>query len=143
MIPPGSVPPDRSSDNISVSKNRVLPVSKSDRLFTCTLTLAGAENGVKLAPPFMETRPLTCEPKLSVWLPPGGGGGCVWVNRSWLALVMMRPFAYNASHCAGLTYEPSGGGRFGLGLGTSGAIGTNSDRKSTRLNSSHLGISYA
>src|ERR1039458_8790636 len=88
MTAPGSVPPDRFNDSISVSKKRVLPVSKSDRLPTCTLTLAGAENGVKLAPPFIEIRPLTLDPKLSVWLPPGGGGGCVCVKRSWLALVM-------------------------------------------------------
>src|SRR5271169_2320110 len=41
---------------------------------------------------------------------------------------MMMPLAYNACHCAGLTYEPFGGGRFELGFGTSGAIGTNSTR---------------
>src|ERR1017187_6497400 len=121
MTPPGSVPPDRFNDCISVSKKRVLPVSKSARLLTCTPTLAGAWKGVKLAPPFIEIKPLTREPKLSGWLVPGAGGGWVCVNRSWLALVMMIPLAYNACHCAGLTYEPSGGGRFCVGLGTSGA----------------------
>jgi hypothetical protein len=75
ITPPGNVPPDRLSDNISVSKNRVLPLSSSDRLLTCTITLPGAENGWKLAPPSIEINPLTVEPKFSVWLPPGGGGG--------------------------------------------------------------------
>ena len=59
MMPPGSVPPERFNDSISVSKKRVLPVSKSARLLTPTLTLAGAENGVKVAPPFREIWPVT------------------------------------------------------------------------------------
>src|SRR6516164_919863 len=54
ITPPGNVPPDRFSESISVSKNRVLPVSSSDRLWTCTATLAGALNGWKLAPPSIE-----------------------------------------------------------------------------------------
>jgi hypothetical protein len=75
ITPPGRLPPDKLSDSISVSKKRVLPLSSSDRLLTCTTTLAGAEKGWKLAPPSIEINPLTCEPKFSVWLPPGGGGG--------------------------------------------------------------------
>src|SRR5262249_22438767 len=103
ITPPGKLPPLRLSDSISVSKKRVLPLSSSLRLLTCTATLAGALNGWKLAPPFIEINPLTCEPKVSVWLPPGGDGGCVCVHRLWLALVIMIPLAYNACHCCGLT----------------------------------------
>ena len=73
MMPLGR--PVKFSNSISVSKNRVLPLSKSARLFTCTDTLAEAENGTKVAPPLREIWPLTVEPKFSVALPPAAGGG--------------------------------------------------------------------
>ena len=78
MTPPGSVPPERLKDSISVSKKRVAPESRW--LLTETDTFAGAENGVKLAPPLTEICPSTIESKFSVWLPPGGGGGIDWVK---------------------------------------------------------------
>src|ERR1051325_11043653 len=71
ITPPGSVPPDMLKESISVLKNRVLP--EFCELITCTLIVAGAENGWKLAPPSTEIKPLTCEPKFSVWPPPPGG----------------------------------------------------------------------
>ena len=47
---------------------------------TCTTTLADAEKGWKLDPPLIESKPLTREPKLSVVLPPGLGGGWFGVD---------------------------------------------------------------
>ncbi len=114
--PVGRSPPWRLSATISVSKRPSSP--EEPRLITCTETAAGARAGRKVCPPSVESIMSTCELNVSIWSPPGGGGGNDWVKKRWRMSEMTMPglpaAAYAAWNCAGVTYSPSGSGNRGL-----------------------------